>query len=536
LLRKCNASQKRAAVIFFSTDDGSPELLLHLAFSDSFASFYYFTMLPDDSLPTHNQTLKNRRARIVATLGPASSQPETVRALLAAGMNVARVNMSHGSHEAHEKTIRTVREIAASLHLPLAILLDLSGPKIRTGKLTDGRAVQLQASQSLTITTREIVGDAQIVSTSYAHLPTDVKAGDCILFADGAIELRVERVENTEVLCRVIHGGLLGENKGINLPGIKLSAPSLTEKDKADLRFGLEQKVDYVALSFVRAARDCISAKTLIELLGGDVPLIAKIEKREALDDLDNIIRESDGVMVARGDLGVETAVESVPFHQKLIIAKANAAEKLVITATQMLESMTQEPRPTRAEASDVANAILDGTDAVMLSAETATGAWPVRAVETMARIICFTESCGTQLKLQREPFHLHHTGDEGRAIAEAAIFAAEEIRASLIVVFSKSGTMARHISALRPAQRIIAFTPHESTRNRLAAVWGLEPHLLDFSGRGGELLTRADELLLRLGIAHRGETIVLMAGRLPQHPGLSSMMKLHRAGDLMGE
>ncbi|HZN10213.1 MAG TPA: pyruvate kinase, partial [Blastocatellia bacterium] len=302
-----------------------------------------------------------RRAKIIATIGPASRSPERLRELLLAGVDVVRVNMSHGAHEEHAATIRSARATAAELHRPLAVLLDLSGPKIRTGKLRDHQPVTLLADQRLTITTRELAGDATTVSTSYSHLPQDVSVGDRILLADGLIELRVEQVTPTDVVCRVINGGELGENKGINVPGARLSAPSLTEKDRADLSLGLGQGVDYVALSFVRSARDCIGAQTLIEFLGAQVPLIAKIEKREALDDLDNIIDAADGVMVARGDLGVETSVESVPFYQKQIIAKANAAEKVVITATQMLESMTHEPRPTRAEASDVANAILDG-------------------------------------------------------------------------------------------------------------------------------------------------------------------------------
>ncbi|MDX2039996.1 MAG: pyruvate kinase [Acidobacteriota bacterium] len=474
-----------------------------------------------------------RRAKIVATIGPASRSPEALRELILAGMDVARLNMSHGTHEAHAETINHLRAIAAELNRPLALLLDLSGPKIRTGKLKDGQPIRLQADQLLTITTRDVVGDESTVSTSYAPLPQDVKVGDRILFADGLIALRVEQITKTDVTCRVLNGGELGENKGINLPGVKLSAPSLTEKDRADLTFGLQHKVDYVALSFVRSARDCIGAKTLIEFLGADTPLIAKIEKREALDDLDNIIAACDGVMVARGDLGVETAVESVPFHQKLIVAKANAAEKLVITATQMLESMTHEPRPTRAEASDVANAILDGTDAAMLSAETAAGNYPVAAVETMARIISFTESNCHQGNRSRELIHGSQKGTEGRAIAEAAIYAAQELNAKLIVVFSKSGTMARHLAALRPSQRIIAFTPHEKTYNSLAAVWGLEASLLDFEGHSYELLARADELLIKRGLAVRGETIVAMAGRIPEQPSLSSMMKLHSVGEI---
>ena len=474
-----------------------------------------------------------RRAKIVATLGPASCSPEQLRALILAGVDVVRVNMSHGTHETHAVTIKNCRTVAAELNRPLAILLDLCGPKIRTGLLEGHKPVYLQAGQELTLTTRDVVGNSTLISTSYSHLPHDVNAGDRILFADGLIELRVEQIGKTDLRCRVINGGELGEHKGINLPGIKISAPSLTEKDRADLSFGLQQKVDYVALSFVRSARDCIGAKTLIEFLGASVPLIAKIEKREALDDLDNIIAACDGVMVARGDLGVETAVESVPFYQKQIIAKANAAEKLVITATQMLESMTHEPRPTRAEASDVANAILDGSDAVMLSAETAVGDYPVQAVETMARIICFTEtSCYKGDRIQNL-INNHHTGQEGRAIAEAAVFAAQELRAKFIVVYTGAGIMARHISALRPTQRIIAFTPLETTYCSLSAVWGIEALTLDFNGRSSDLLARTDEALIKHGVANRGETVVIMAGRIPEQPSLSSIMKLHRIGEI---
>lgn len=473
-----------------------------------------------------------KKAKIVATIGPASRAPEKLRALLQAGVDVVRVNLSHGTHEEHAATIKAARETAAELARPLAVLLDLSGPKVRTGTLKDHQPVKLEANQQLTLTTRDIVGDATAISTGYANLPQDVTVGDRILLADGLIELRVEQVGKSEIVTRVINGGELGEHKGINVPGVKLSVPSLTEKDRVDLSFGLQQGVDYVALSFVRSARDCIGAKTLIEFLGANVPLIAKIEKSEALADLDNIIEACDGVMVARGDLGVETSVESVPFFQKQIINKANAAEKLVITATQMLESMTQQPRPTRAEASDVANAILDGTDAVMLSAETAVGAYPVEAVETMARIISYTETSCVQERC-RELVHGQQKGTEGRAIAEAAIFAAQELRANVIVVFSKTGIMARHLAALRPAQRLVAFTPAPRTYAALAAVWGLEPHLLDFHGRSYELLVRADEALLKSNLAKRGETIIVMAGKLPEQPSISSMMKLHRVGDI---
>ncbi len=449
-----------------------------------------------------------RKAKIVATIGPASRSPEQLYSLMMAGLDVIRVNMSHGSHDYHAEAIATARQLARELKRPLAILLDLSGPKIRTGKLFNHQPIFLRAQQTITITTQDLPGDETVISTSYTHLPQDVTTGDRILLSDGLIELRVEQVGMTDVLCRIINSGELGENKGINLPGVKLSAPSLTEKDRGDLKFGLEQQVDYVAL-------------------------IAKIEKREALDDLDRIIEASDGVMVARGDLGVETAVESVPFYQKQIIAKANAAEKLVITATQMLESMKHEPRPTRAEASDVANAILDGTDAVMLSAETAVGEYATESVETMARIISFTESNCPRKGRVRDLLDGRQNGLEGRAIAEAATYAAEEIRSRVIVVFSKSGNMARHLAALRPSQRIIAFTPHDRTVSALAAVWGIEPFQLDLTGRTYELLARADEVLLSQAVVQRGETIVAMAGHLPEQPSLSSMMKLHRVGEI---
>ncbi len=448
-----------------------------------------------------------------------------------AGMNVLRANMSHGAQEEHAETIRSARSVAKELQLPLAILLDLSGPKVRTGLLRDHAQVQLSAGQHLTITTRDVPGDASIVSTSYVDLPKDVHRGHRILLADGLIELCVEECTATDIICRVVNGGALGEHKGINVPDVTLSTPSLTEKDRRDLSFGLSQGIDYVALSFVRSAADCERARQLMGASASEIGLIAKIEKREALNDLDRIIEVCDGVMVARGDLGVEMAVESVPFYQKQIIGKANAAEKLVITATQMLESMTHEPRPTRAEASDVANAILDGSDGVMLSAETATGQYPVEAVETMSRIVTFTESsfCADR------PSSLvgHQTGTEGRAIAEAASYAAQELGTRFIIVFSRSGTMARHVAARRPAQRIIAFTPLERTRSSLAAVWGIEPYLIDFSGRSVEFTMRADKALVELGLVEPGERVIVMAGEIPEQPSISSMMRLHRMGSI---
>jgi len=474
-----------------------------------------------------------RRAKIVATAGPASRTEVRLRDLLVAGVDVVRINMSHGSHDDQAETIRTARKLAAELKRPLAILVDLSGPKIRTGKLQGGTPVELLTGKPFTITTRNVEGDASLVSTSYLQLPVDVTPGNRILLADGLIELIVDRVDGgTDVVTRVSNGGLLGERKGISLLGARLSAPSLTEKDLVDLKFALEHGADYIALSFVRSAADCLGAKAEIRKLGScDTPLIAKIEKSEALDDLTNIIDACEGVMVARGDLGVETPVESVPYHQKRIIASANTGEKIVITATQMLESMTHEPRPTRAEASDVANAILDGTDAVMLSGETAVGEYPVESVSTMSRIIKFTEAhCSIQGRLASA---VEVTGKEGRAIAEAAMFAAREMQLNMMVVLTRYGVMARHAAALRPHERIIAFTPFEKTYNTLAAVWGIEPYRVDFTGSSAALLARVDERLINERLLSKGEMSVVMAGNVPEQPGLSSIMKLHRIGEI---
>src|SRR6267143_1188883 len=351
-----------------------------------------------------------RRAKILATLGPASRDPKLIEAMLAAGVDGVRVNMSHGIQDEKANYIRMARMAAEKLNRPLAVLVDLSGPKIRTRTLKDHQRVELKAGQLFTITTRDIEGDDSQVATNYGGMPSDVRLGDRILLDDGAIELRVESTSETEVVTRVINGGTLGERKGINLPGITLPIPSLTEKDRDDLKWAAQQGVDYFALSFVRSGKDCEEAKGLIKEAGSSAPLIAKIEKAEAIDHLDEIVATADGVMVARGDLGVETSVELVPVYQKQIIERANDAGKLVITATQMLQSMVSSPRPTRAEATDVANAVWDGSDCLMLSGETATGLYPVAAVATMARIIETAET-------RNENAHhrlLHRVGVDG--------------------------------------------------------------------------------------------------------------------------
>jgi pyruvate kinase len=473
-----------------------------------------------------------RRAKILATLGPASREPVIIEALLAAGVNGVRINMSHGTQDEHGETIRRARAAAETMKRPLAVLVDLSGPKIRTGVLKGGQPVQLEQNALFTITTRSVAGDAREVSTNYAGMARDVQPGARLLLDDGAIELHAERTTETDVVCRVINGGLLGERKGINLPGIKLPIPSLTDKDRRDLQWAVRQNADYIALSFVRQAEDCIEAKTLIQSAGGHQPLVAKIEKAEAIDKLDEIIAATDGVMVARGDLGVETSVELVPVYQKRIIEKANIAGKFVITATQMLQSMIENPRPTRAEASDVANAVWDGSDAVMLSAETATGKYPVPTVATMARIIESAESGSPQS--MRDALSRWVGKQSGRvsiALCEAASFAAEEMSAKTIAVFTESGLMARRLSALRPTQRIIALTHTREVMNELSLIWGVQSLLHIKSETTEDMLRTGERTLTEAGLVMKGETLVMMAGRL-SGLGLSSSVTLYTIGE----
>ena len=400
-----------------------------------------------------------RSAKILATLGPATREPAVIEAMLSAGVNGVRINMLHGTPDEQAEDIRVVRTAARELDRPLAVLVDLCGPKIRTGPLKDSHPVTLETDARFTITTRPIEGNASEVSTNYPDLARVVQPGAKLLLDDGAIALTVETTTKSDVVCRVINGGVLGERKGINLPGVSLPIASLTEKDKIDLQWAVQQDADYIALSFVRRAEDCVEAKSLIQEAGGHAPLVAKIEKAEAIDHLDEIIAAADAVMVARGDLGVETSVELVPVYQKQIIEKAVLAGKMVITATQMLQSMISSPRPTRAEASDVANAVWDGTDAVMLSNETATGRYPVASVATMARIIDSAESGRRTDSDKAAKWIGQQSGRVSRALCEAAVFAAEEMGTRITAVFTQSGLMARRLSALRPEQRIVALT-----------------------------------------------------------------------------
>jgi len=475
-----------------------------------------------------------RKAKILATLGPASRDAAVIEVLLAAGANGVRINMSHGTREEKTADIRTVRAAAERLNRPVAVLVDLSGPKIRTGQLKDAQPVTLETGAVFTLTTRPIVGDAQLVSTNYAGLPQVVEPGARLLLDDGAIALLVERTTETDVICRVINGGILGERKGINLPGITLPIATITEKDVDDLKWAVEQNADYIALSFVRSAEDCRQAKNLIKRAEGRASLIAKIEKAEAIDHLDEIIAAADGVMVARGDLGVETSVELVPVYQKRIIEKAVLAGKMVITATQMLQSMITNPRPTRAEASDVANAVWDGTDALMLSNETATGLYPDAAVATMARIIDSAELASEPEPNKTAKWAGKSSGRVSRALCEAAAFAAEEMGTRVTAVFTESGLMARRLSALRPEQRIVALTRSQDVQSELALIWGVESLITPQADSTEEMLKSGEKTLLDAGVVASGEMIVVMAGRL-SGLGLSSSVTLFTVGGSPG-
>lgn len=466
-----------------------------------------------------------RRTKIVATVGPASSSEETLGRLIGAGASVFRLNFSHGSHGDHSATFQRIRAVAARLGVSVAVLQDLSGPKIRTTRVSAAEGIPLADGASIIITSDEtVVGTPERIGTTYEPLPRDVRPGDTILLDDGNLELRVRSATETEVDCLVVHGGILKSNKGMNLPGVALSTPALTEKDKADLAFGLSLGVDFVALSFVRKPEDLREARALIRAAGADTPLIAKIEKREAIDSLGAILEEADGVMVARGDLGVELSTEEVPTLQKRIIAMANAAGKPVITATQMLESMIEHARPTRAEASDVANAILDGTDAVMLSAETASGRFPVEAVETMARIAGHTEENDEF----RAPARLAGTAVSavGRALARVAATVSFELGAPWIVVFTETGTTARHVSGFRPRARIAGVTPSEAVARRLALQWGVTPVLLPSVANTDGMLLAGERALREAKLVAQGDRVVVLAGQSPT-AGATNLLKV---------
>jgi pyruvate kinase len=469
-----------------------------------------------------------RRTKIVATLGPATSTPEQIARLTNAGMDVARLNFSHGTHADHAARLDMVRRAAVDADRPVAALMDLQGPKIRTGSLDRGQAVKLVAGQSFTITTKKIIGTSQQVSTTYQMLPIDVRKGDRILLSDGLIELQVRDTTDDEVMTEVVHGGELREHQGINLPGVRVSAPAVTEKDLEDLRFGLEQDVDYVAISFVSKASDVQRVKDLIAKAEKGTPVIAKIERPEALDNLPEILAAADGIMVARGDLGVEMPPEQVPIMQKQIIEAANHSGIPVITATQMLESMITNPRPTRAEASDVANAIIDGTDAVMLSAETATGQYPIEAIQMMAVIAEVVEASGRHGDQGAVPrWSLPEIHSTPRAIGAAACSIARELPLRAIVVFTKSGSTAQIVSHYRPHIPILAFTPSEQVYQRLSLLWGVRPMQIDMYERLDKLENRLLAILVDRGYAQPGDLVVMTGGHPTYRHGQTNFLKI---------
>jgi pyruvate kinase len=468
-----------------------------------------------------------RHSKIVCTIGPASKSRRIVEKLLHAGMDVARLNFSHGTHEEHAANIALLRAAALERGKTISILVDLQGPKIRTGTLAGGTPVYLSAGQQFVITTARILGDSTRVNTTFTPLPSEVHKGDRILLSDGLIELRVLQVRGRDVICKVVNGGALGENKGINLPGIQLRVPALTPKDQQDLLFALEHDADYIAVSFVRRPEDVLQAKALIRKAGKDTPVIAKLEKPEAIENLDAILRAADGVMVARGDLGVEMRPERVPVVQKMIIARAREFRRPVITATQMLESMTGNPRPTRAEASDVANAIFDGSDAVMLSAETASGKYPVEAVQMMARII---EEAEKSIREFPRP-SMQEQLKVAETVAELVCHASRELHMKLIAVFTHSGFTARLVSRYRPLVPIIAFSPEADTRRRMALIWGVMPAKIKDPHKIDSLAAISEKRLLEEKLVRKGDVIGIVAGTPMGIRGTTNFMKFHVIG-----
>ena len=471
-----------------------------------------------------------RRAKIVCTMGPAVDSPEKVRELIAAGMNMARLNLSHGGHPEHQGRMDRVREAAKEAGVPIAILVDLQGPKIRLARFKAGPH-DLARGDIFTITTDEVEGTKERVGTTYKGLPGDCKPGDRILIDDGKVTVEVVEVKGNDVVTKVIEPGAVSNNKGINLPGVAVSVPALSEKDMDDLRWGLKAGADFIALSFVRSADDIVDVHRIMDEVGIRVPVIAKIEKPQAVENLQGIVNAFDGIMVARGDLGVELPIEEVPLVQKHCIELAREAAKPVIVATQMLDSMITNSRPTRAEATDCANAVLDGADALMLSGETSVGEFAIEAVQTMARIISHTEQGGMDMirPMKSTP------KTKGGAITKAATEVGAIVGAKYLVTFTQSGDSARRTARLRSPIPILAFTPEVGTYNRMALDWGVEPELTPMVKHTEEMVMQADTLLLSTKRCTEGELVVIVAGSPPGIPGSTNAMRVHRVGDAVG-
>ncbi|MEX0951986.1 MAG: pyruvate kinase [Gammaproteobacteria bacterium] len=458
--------------------------------------------------------LKKRRTKIIATLGPVSDNPASIKQLIQTGANVFRLNMSHGEQAAHRETYQRIRAVADELGEPVAILADLCGPKIRTGKFSNPDGIELKNGAAVTVTTRDVTGEPGLIPSQYSALAADVKTGDRILLADGAMELRVEDVAGTEINCRVIQGGILKNHKGINLPGVEVSAPALTDKDRADVTFALDLGVDYIALSFVRQRADVDELRELITAAGHNTPIIAKIEKPEALSAINDILAGVDAIMIARGDLGVELSPEQVPVAQQQLITLARQQFKPVIVATQMLESMIENPRPTRAEVSDVSNAVMQGADAIMLSGETAVGAFPVAAVRMMNDVARHTETFMWQQRAQTSsmsPVYQEAT-PVWQAMANATSQLGQDLHVRATIVISNTGMSALTMSSVRPQAPILALTPNPSAYRRMALMWGILPVLSDAAAtEDGAQVAR--QLVNKLELANEGQHILLVRG-----------------------
>jgi len=471
-----------------------------------------------------------RRTKIIATLGPATDGPSTIERLIHAGVDVVRLNFSHGTHEQHGRRIREVRRASRKLGKPVAILLDLQGPKIRTGLLEGGRPLRVKKGEEIVLTARRVMGKGRVVPVTFAGLIHAVRKDERILLDDGSIELRVLDHTDTDVRTRCLTTGIIGEHKGVNLPGLNRGETGLTAKDRRDLLYGIEQGIDYVALSFVRSARDIERLRAFFKKKNASIPVIAKIEKPEAVDCLDEILESSDGVMIARGDLGVEMSVQQVPVLQKEIIAKANARGIIVITATQMLESMIDHPRPTRAEASDIANAVFDGTDALMLSGETARGLYPLEAVRTMAEIALEAERSLPDRNGSAKMPHVIHTDQFSLASAQCAAFAANVTHARAILVFSMTGRTAILISKLKPDTPIVVLTTNEAAYHRSALCRGVSALIVPHADNTDRMIQDGEKAVLSAKFLQPGATCVIVAGQV-RGLGSTNMVRLSRIG-----
>lgn len=467
-----------------------------------------------------------RKTKIVCTIGPASRSYEVIEKLIKMGMNVARLNFSHGSYEEHLQVIENIRQASLKIGQPIAILQDLGGPKIRIGKIIK-EPIFLKEGSSFILTNRKVPGDEQEVSLTFPSLPQKVKKGDCIFLADGTLELKVKEFTSTDIICRVVRGGKLTSHQGVNIPNISMDIPSLTEKDYQDILFGIKNKVDFIGLSFIRRAEDVLKVRKILkENKAEEISLIAKIEKEEAVDNLKEIIEASDGIMVARGDLGVEIPLENVPLVQKNIIKKCNFVGKPVITATQMLMSMMSNPRPSRAEVTDVANAILDGTDAIMLSEETAVGNYPLEAVETMNKIALRIEKAIDYEKILSER-SISVKPTNADAISHATCQVALDLKVKAIVTFTFSGSTARMVSRYRPPVPIIAASTQDSTVKKLTLSWGVYPFKTEELADTDDMITRSRKVALETGLVRPGEKIVITAGIPFRVPGSTNLLKV---------